>query len=365
MKKLLFVASTSNHLVSFHMPYISKLKEKYDVKIMAKDEGDNITDYNIDFTKRIMSCRHFKNIRDIIEILNKEKFDVIILNTSLASFLVRCAIKKSKYKPIVINIVHGYFFGVQTNPFNKFFYKLAEKYVRNQTDYILVMNNEDYDLAIQNKLCTKKVFKINGMGIDEKRFEGYYKKFEHKSVQDPKFMFIGELSKRKNQIFLLKFISKLRDYDIIATLKLVGEGQCRNKLERKIKKLNIEDQVEIVGYDKHIEKYLKETDYYICASKIEGLPFNILEAMYAGAVILSSDIKGSVDLVKDYETGILYNLNDMKGLISKFRILNNSLEQKIKIAENAHRQADKYLLKNVFIENINIIEGLINEDGKN
>jgi len=363
MKKLLYIASTSNHLVTFHIPYIERLKQKYEVKIMAKDEGYNFADYDIDFKKRIFSLKHCQTIKNIVSILKEENFDVIILNTSLASFLVRCALKQLKNRPTVINIVHGYFFSTRMKWYSKMFYKWAEQYGSKQVDYTLVMNNEDFDLVKKYKLCKKEVFKINGMGINNKRFNNQKKKIEYASVENPKFVFIGELSKRKNQMFLIEFIDKLKQYEINASLKLVGEGCYRKKLENKIKKLKLENQVEIIGYDKDITKYLQEADYYICASVIEGLPFNILEAMYVGCVILASDIKGSVDVIKDYETGILYKTNDINDLIAKFRILNNSIEMKVNIAKKAQEKAEKYLFDNVFEDNCKIIEGIIEKDG--
>lgn len=364
MKKLLYVASTSNHLLTFHLPYIERLKEDYEVKIMAKDDNENFADYDIDFRKRILSFKHFKIIKKIEKILKNENFDFIILNTSLASFLVRCAIKRLKNRPIVVNIVHGYFFSRHTNLFMNFFYKLAEKSVRKQTDYILTMNQEDYDLAKKYKLYSKDIYMIDGMGIDEDRFSGKLNIKKFMAIQNPKFLFIGELSKRKNQKFLIKFIQRLNKYKIYATLRLVGEGDFRRSLTKYIKKCNIEKQVEIVGFDKNIKKYLDETDYYICASGIEGMPFNILEAMYSGCIILSSDIKGSVDVIKDYNTGILYKYNNLADLITKFRLLNNSIRLKELLSQNAHNEAKKYLLKNVFDDNIKIIKGILNANGK-
>lgn len=364
MKKVLIVASTSNHIYTFHMPYIKKLREKYDVKIMARDDNYNLADYDIDFQKKILSFSHFKIIKKIAKILNDEQFDAIVINTSLASFLVRCALKKVKNKPIVINLVHGYFFSHQTKYFQKVFYKYAERHASNQVDYVIVMNDEDRDIAIKNRLFKRQVYKINGMGIDESRFDGKINNIEYKSVENPKFLFIGELSKRKNQMFLIKFISKLKKYGFNASLKLLGEGSYRKKLEKQIKKHHLENQIKIIGYDKNIKKYLLDTDYYICASYIEGLPFNILEAMHCGCVVLSSDIKGSTDLIKDYKNGILYKLDDVDDLIAKFRLLNNSLRLKQMLSENAKLSTEKYLLENVFEDNINLLERLIDGNGE-
>ncbi len=364
MKKLLYIASTSNHLNTFHMPYINHLRQNFEVKLMAKDENYCLADYDIDFTKKILTLIHFKTVNKIAKILEEEKFDVIILNTTLASFLVRCALKKVKHKSIVINIVHGYFFGKNINFVMNAIYRMAEKYVKKQTDYILVMNQEDYDLAKKYKLCKKEVYKIAGMGIDDKRFTKNKKEFAYQQIKEPSFLFIGELSRRKNQKFILKFIKELKKFNIYATLKLLGEGDYKEKLNKLIKKYKIQKQVEIIGFDHNINKYLLETDYYICASKIEGLPFNILEAMYAGAVVFSSDIKGSVDVIKDFETGILYKFNDVKDLITKFRIVNQALVYKENLSKHAHEAAKKYLLKNIFDDNMKIIEGLTNQNGK-
>ena len=263
----------------------------------------------------------------------------------------------------MINLVHGYFFGKSTKGFAKWFYKYAEKHASKTIDNVIVMNDEDFDIAKKYKLCKGEVYKINGMGIDETRFEGSSKTIEHKSVDNPKFLFIGELSKRKNQMFLIKFIKRLKDFEINAHLSLLGEGAYRKKLEKRIKKLGLEKQVSIIGYDSDIKKYLMQADYYICASYIEGLPFNILEAMHYGCVILSSNIKGSADLIKDYDTGILYDVDNLNDLITKFRLLNNSLSLKQKLAKNAKSVTEKYLLKNVFEDNINLLERLI-DNGK-
>ena len=53
-KKILFVASTSDHLINFHIPYIEELKKENQVFTMAKDTDNKFADFNIDFEKKIM-----------------------------------------------------------------------------------------------------------------------------------------------------------------------------------------------------------------------------------------------------------------------------------------------------------------------
>ena len=357
-KKVLVVASTSDHLITFHIPYINELKKTCDVYTMGRDTDVAFADFNVPFQKKIVSLNNLKVVKQIKQILIKEQFDVIFLNTTLAAFFVRLAIKGLKNKPRVINIAHSYLFGEKSSFVKRFVYLAAEKFVRKETTNIVVMNNEDYDIAKKNKLCTGEIYKINGMGINGARFNSQAK-INKGNEEEYVFSFIGELSSRKNQIFLIKFIEELKKLNIKAQLNLLGEGSQREMLTNYIKKHNLEDRVHLLGYVSNIEEYINNSHFYICASKIEGLPFNILEAMFAGSVIFSSDIKGVVDLIQDFENGILFKLDDMNDLVNKFRLVKNNLAMQEKIRKNAKKTAKKYLLKEVFDENAKLFQSLV------
>ena len=220
------------------------------------------------------------------------------------------------------------------------------------------MNNEDFDIAKKHKLCTGEVYKIMGMGINGDRFKSSAKK-NRGNEEEITFSFIGELSTRKNQMFLLKFIRDLKKFNINAKLNLIGDGFLKNKIVKRIKKYGIEDQVVMVGYVQNIEEYINKSNYYICASKIEGMPFNILEAMFAGSVVFSSDIKGTVDLIDDLENGVLFKLNDMNDLINKFRLVKNNITLQNKLRKNAASTAKKYLISEVFEGNTKLFKDLV------
>lgn len=360
-KKILFVASTSDHLLNFHVPYMKELKKDNQVFTMAKDGVEPFADYNIDFKKKIISCKNLKNITKIKRILEAEKFDIIICNTTLASFYVRMAVKKLKIKPYVVNIVHGYLFGRYSNWFYKTALIAAEKMVKKVTNKVVVMNDEDYDIAVLNKLSSGDVVKIDGMGIDGTRFSKESQVKGNASNKEITFSFVGELSTRKNQKFLINFVKRLEDFDINAKLNLIGDGALKKKLEKFIKRKKLQDKVFLLGYDKNIQSHFNSTSYYVCASKIEGLPFNILEAMFAGSVVFSSDAKGNVDLVDDLENGVLFECENMDDLINKFRLVKNNLTLQEKLRKNAKETAKRYLIENVFDTNVNIIKDIIKE----
>ncbi|MBQ7906544.1 MAG: glycosyltransferase [Clostridia bacterium] len=286
--KILIVASNMVHINNFHRPYIQRLqKDGHQVLIMANGEG---ADCNVAFKKRFLSLKNLKLISQIKKHIIEIEPDVIFLHTTLAAFLVRYALKGIKNRPRVVNTVHGYLFGKGFSSLHNLVYLSCEKIVRKQTDKILVMNNEDYEIATKNKLCLEDVTKINGIGIDFARCDGVVRT---ESLPPKNALFVGEMSKRKNQRFLIEIMKELPSH----TLTLVGDGSEREDLERLIKKQNLEGRVRICGYTKDIKPYLQDADIYLSASRVEGLPFNILEAMRVGLPIVASDIKGHSDLL--------------------------------------------------------------------
>ena len=303
--KILICASNMVHINNFHRPYIDEFKRLgHEAYIMASGEG---ADFDIPFKKRSLSLKNALLSVKIKKIIKREKFDVVYLHTTLAAFWVRLALKGVKNRPIVVNTVHGYLFGGGFGKLHNKLYLSCERLVKKQTDYIFVMNNEDEEIAKANSLAKLGVYKINGMGLDPAK-----RIIEKASPTLPpkKLVYVGELSKRKNQIFLVRALKHLEN----ATLTLVGDGSQRQAIEKEIKRLGLENRVTITGFTKNVSKYLSEADMYVSASTVEGLPFNILEAMEASLPIVASNIKGQCDLLP---SECLYESGNMEEFISR------------------------------------------------
>ena len=62
---------------------------------------------------------------------------------------------------------------------------------------------------------------------------------------------------------------------------------------------------------------MRACDLYVSASTIEGMPFNIIEAMGCGKTVLASDVKGHKDLIEDGISGFLFKYGSKKDFIDK------------------------------------------------
>ena len=354
--KILYVASTQSHLERFHEPYIKRLSKQATVKTMAT--GDYV-DYPIKFEKNLFSIGNVMRIRKIRKILRREQFDAIILNTTLAAFLVRAALPKKKARPYVLNVVHGYLFGRRGRGLKARLMLRCEKMMRKKTDDIAVMNAEDLEIAKKYKLCMGEVFFMNGMGLTlAPKLPRKNRTLRTKYTRDPDdfvCLFVGELSGRKNQIFLIRAMKKLADEGMPIRLLLVGEGSERQNLEEEIRAQFLEEHVFLVGSATPVTPYLAAADLYVSASISEGLPFNIMEAMSVGLPIVASNVKGQSDLL---DKSMLYPLNDVEAFCRAVRRAYHS--KNWGVGSQEYPKLERYRIDSVFDDNMEILTAGLN-----
>lgn len=250
MKKILYVASSYGHILSFHIPYVEKLQEMgFEVHVVAAgvpeqmennkspkrtsdkiekgkmqagsiikienrknledksedmksassflvtfgisgtrsasemiDDLYNIVKINVPFEKKMLSPKNLACTFQLVKLLKKEQYDIISVHTSLAAFFVRLAVilyrikrvvgkgHKETKKTITINTVHGYLFDEHTSTIKRNILLCAEKLTKSATDILVVMNEQDYEIAQKYGLYKNKLVKIPGVGIDTERF---------------------------------------------------------------------------------------------------------------------------------------------------------------------------------------------------
>lgn len=376
MKKILFAASTLSHIENFHIPYLKYFKDNdFEVHIMGKGNNKSPIPYvdkviPINFEKNMFSLKNFISAFKISKLIKKEKYSTISTHTILASFFTRLGIMLSlKKHPLVINTVHGYLFDENSNFIKKVIMILAEKFVRPVTDTILVMNSTDYEIAKKYNLYKKNLYSINGMGINASKFP--FSTEENKSYLREKYnipkddfllIYVAEFSKRKNQKFLIESLKGLisEGYNNVKLL-LLGDGVLLDDMKQYSKTLGIEDNIIFKGYIKEVCNYYQISDICVSSSRIEGLPFNIMEAMSTGLPVIASKIKGHIDLVNPGENGFLYEYNNINEFSNHVKLLYNDRNLLNNMKISSHDLSKNYSLESVFPEITRIMMNEIKE----
>lgn len=316
-KKILYAASTYGHIRNFHLDYIEALRaEGHTVLVMARGSE---ADFNIPFEKKIFSEQNKSCRKKISEILDKEKFDLLILNTSLAAYHVRRAVPKG-YRAKVINIVHGYLFSPDVNAAKRLALFSAEWLLRGRTSTVITMNSYDLRVAEKYRLAYS-VKSSDGMGflLRDTLTDPDNLRREFFSANSYVMTFVGELSERKNQRFLISALSELRKYIPNAVLCLVGEGGEHTSLLAYAEELGLSESVIFTGQRQDACDFIRACDLYVSASLVEGMPHNVLEALSLGKTVLLSAVKGHTDLITNGVNGFLYEFGNIDDFVNKTR----------------------------------------------
>lgn len=318
MSKVLFTASTYSHIAHFHLPYLNAFRDRgWTVHIACADAPDDLPcadgTVSLPFRKKLLAPSNFRAALRLRRLIRKESYTLITTHTSLAAFFTRLALLGMKHRPKVVNVCHGYLFDDQTPALKKALLLNAERLTASVTDLVLTMNRWDYAAAKQYRLG-KRVEPIEGIGVpfsalsrpDQEDCAALRRSL---GISEDTFVLLcaAELSARKSQDVLLRAMVELPDR---VCLVLAGSGGQEQSYKALARELGIEHRVLFAGYVSDMPLWYGMADAVISASRSEGLPFNIMEAMYLELPVIASAVKGHTDLITDGDTGLLYPYGD-------------------------------------------------------
>ena len=108
---------------------------------------------------------------------------------------------------------------------------------------------------------------------------------------------IGRFIDVKNHDFILKICKKLSDDKINYSMLLIGNGELRNEIEKKVDMLGLKNKVFFLGERSDIPQILRASSIMILPSKYEGLPTVVLEAQASGIpCIISTHVNRMCDV---------------------------------------------------------------------
>ena len=153
-------------------------------------------------------------------------------------------------------------------------------------------------------------------------------------------IYVGRLAKNKNLKFLLRGVKRLIKYKKDVTLCLVGGGEEEKRLRSWVKHNNVGGNIIFIGTKYEVEDYLSRAKIFVLASKDEGAPLAILEAMAAKLPVLSYNYPGVEEIIKEGETGFIYK--NLTEFVKKTLMLLQNSAKREKIGQKARDCVKKH-----------------------
>jgi glycosyltransferase involved in cell wall biosynthesis len=139
------------------------------------------------------------------------------------------------------------------------------------------------------------------------------------STRAPRLLTMGRLTRQKGIDILFQAMTRLRDLDF--TLDIAGDGPDRAQLEELARRLGLAERVRFLGWvpRENIAETFTNASAFVLASRIEGMPNVVLEAMAYGRPVVCTRVFGCDELVEDGVTGLQVDIEDEGQLADALR----------------------------------------------
>lgn len=323
MKKVLIITTNSGFLTQFEMNDVKILIEQgYQVHYASnfkkpiyeintdKLKQQKIILHQIDIEKSpVHVCKNSKALKQLIQIIEKEKIDLIHCHNPIGGVIGRVAAGFSNKEICVIYTAHGFHFYKGAPIKNWLLYYTAESILAHNTDILITINHEDYVRAGHFHLKKHgRVERIPGVGVNIDKFQRKPEKSaeKRKELNIPQEAFhivsVAELNENKNQKVIIKALARMKQDNIYYSI--CGKGKTQHYLQKLISKYHLENNVRLLGYRTDIDEILQTADCFAFPSIREGLGIAAIEAMACEIPIIGTDNRGTREYLQDGINGI-------------------------------------------------------------
>lgn len=182
----------------------------------------------------------------------------------------------------------------------------------------------------------------NGINFDKFKFNKEKRtQLRNKYNLNNKFVIghVGRMDKAKNQLFLIDVFYEYQKSNSKSILVLIGDGELKNEIVLKVKDLNIEDKVLMLGVRSDINDIYSMFDLFLFPSLYEGLGIVLIEAQING---LTSLVSKNIPRSTKISDSIKYLPLDKDKWVNEIKKI---VKRRNKIVYNTKK--DDYDIKNV------------------
>lgn len=288
--------------------------------------------------------------KNLIKIVKKDQIDILYSNTAMVligGFVARhCKIKHIWH-------IHE----ITQKPY--ILYKLIGTLLNRNSDKIITVSNE-VKKHWSSLVKSSKMITIHN-GLD------YIPYLESKStirqemdITDEQVLIgmIGRVNLCKGQKYFVEMSSLLSREFPNARFVLVGdaykgEEYLQEELHQMILNEKLENVITDLGFRSDVANILKGLDIFVLPSILpDSLPTTVLEAMGSGKPVIATERGGALEMVRNFETGVLIPWDDAETAVKRFSYLMTDTKARKKMGKAGEEHALKFFSKKLYEENI-------------
>jgi glycosyltransferase involved in cell wall biosynthesis len=250
-------------------------------------------------------------IEQINKVIKERSIDILHTHDFRSNLYGLICAKKMKLP--LVSTCHGWI----SNNFKGKIYTGIDKYLLRYHDHVIVVSEVMKEHLIKIRLKSDRIDVINN-ALDVSEYtisrNGKFKN-ELKISPDHKVIAnIGRLSPEKRQDNFLKAAKYLDGINKKLIFLIIGVGPEEEKLKKLANDLGISKKVIFTGYRNDMVDIYNGVDLVVQSSRTEGMPNIVLESLIMGVPVIATEVGGTAQIIKNYESGILIEPENLTAL---------------------------------------------------
>jgi len=263
-------------------------------------------------------------------LIRRGRYQIVHTHTAKAGFLGRLAAAMVG-APIIIHTVHGITFHTHLSSWQRWFYLALERIAARFTHQFVAVGEDVKNKYLESGVGTEHAYETiySGMPLAEYIEAGQMDENERVSLRrelgfEPSHRVVvmaARLEARKGHSYLFRAVRRIVGRHPELRVLIVGEGPIRSELEAECRALEIEAYVQFLGHRHDLPRVLAAADVSVLTSLWEGLPRVLVQSAAAGRPIITFDVEGAWEVVRDGRNGFVVPSRDIDAFAARLETL--------------------------------------------
>lgn len=265
--------------------------------------------------------RPFADLRalvGLVRLARRFRPHVVHTHTAKAGVLGRVAARIARV-PVVVHTYHGHvlreYFGRVTSAV----FRAVERVLARLTDGLVTVSQSVKADLVEMAIAPAARIRVIPLGLELEPFtralpRGALRAAAGFPDEAPLVGMVGRLAPVKDVSTFLRAAHLLHARRPEVRFSLVGDGPERARLEAEAGALGLRDAVCFHGWRRDLPAVYGDLDVVVNASRNEGTPVALIEALAAGRPVVATAVGGTPDLLEDGAHGLLVPAQDEAAL---------------------------------------------------
>jgi glycosyltransferase involved in cell wall biosynthesis len=317
-----------------------------EISLLSKKENAKL--YNIPFSRSIAPITDFIHLIRLINILKKEKPDVVNAGNPKSGFLIMIACWLLGIKNRIFTL-HG-LVSDSRKGFSKWLIRTTETITCRLAAKVIVVSHSLMHHAVKDKIVkqSKALVIANGScnGIDVEEFKSnelvmqeaaHLRNSIGLNKKNIVIGFVGRVTKDKGVDILIDAVTELKNKYPHVNLLIAGPAKDEVPITKKhTQQLYGDEHIIYLGKMYDMPQVYALMHILVLPSLREGLPNVLLEAGAMRLPSITTNIPGCSDVIKDGYTGMLFEKNDLNTLLHLLEVYINDADLRKQHGNNAY-----------------------------